>query len=364
VVHVDFNLLIALDALLEENSVAAAADRLNLSPPAMSRTLARIRRATGDDILVRTGRTMTPTPRALELREETRELVRRGTAVLTPPRTLDLDILDRAFTIRSHDALASALALPLTAAIAQAAPHVKLRFLAEPAADVSDLARGRTDLEVGATEPSRPEIAADTIGTDQMVAVFRNGHPLSDGELTPERFAAACHVSVSRRGRLRGAIDDALAERGLRRPVIAALPTAAAALDLAARSDLVTAVTERVCRPAWTRLGLRTSPLPFYVPPVPVILSWHHRNDSDPAHAWLRDQIRTALLAILEVLSTDTKGPRQRGRGRKAAVPILGDSLPGDLGPRDRRHAFRCTGLGASRPHGGLQGCSGNSSVK
>ena len=77
-VHVDLNLLIALDALLEENSVAAAADRLHLSPPAMSRTLSRIRRATGDDILVRAGRTMAPTPRALELRDETRDLVRRG----------------------------------------------------------------------------------------------------------------------------------------------------------------------------------------------------------------------------------------------------------------------------------------------
>src|SRR5580693_5448095 len=151
--HVDLNLLIALDALLEENSVAAAADRLHLSPPAMSRTLSRIRRATGDDILVRTGRTMTPTPRALELREETRELVRRATAVLTPPQTLD-----RVFTIRSHDALAGALALPLTAAIAGRAPHVRVRLLAEPSADVADLARGHTDLEIGATPPARPEI--------------------------------------------------------------------------------------------------------------------------------------------------------------------------------------------------------------
>jgi len=299
VVHVDLNLLIALDALLEENSVAAAADRLHLSPPAMSRTLARIRRATGDDILVRTGRTMTPTPRALELREETRELVRRATAVLTPPRTLDLGTLDRAFTIRGHDALAGALAPPLTAAIARTAPRVQLRFLAEPSADVADLARGHTDLEVGAAGPSRPEIAADVIGTDQMVAVFRGGHPLGDGELTPERFAAADHVTVSRRGRLRGVIDDALAERGLHRRVLAALPTTAAALDLAAGTDLVTVVAGRVCRPAWTRLGLRACPLPFGVPAVPVILSWHHRNDSDPAHGWLRDQVRAALRAIL-----------------------------------------------------------------
>ena len=154
-VHVDLNLLIALDALLEENSVAAAADRLHLSPPAMSRTLSRIRRATGDDILVRSGRTMTPTPRALELREETRELVRRGTAVLTPPRTLDLDTLDRVFTIRSHDALAGALAPLLTAAIA-AAPGVQVRLLAEPAGDVADLARGHTDAEIGAAGPARP----------------------------------------------------------------------------------------------------------------------------------------------------------------------------------------------------------------
>src|ERR1700678_1034854 len=298
--HVDLNLLIALDALLEENSVAAAADRLHLSPPAMSRTLSRIRRATGDDILVRAGRTMTPTPRALELREETRELVRRAAAVLTPPRTLDLDALDRVFTIRSHDALACALAPPLTAVIAAAAPGVHVRLLAEPTADVEDLARGHTDLEIGADGPSRPEIAAETIGVDQMVIIVRAGHPLADGELTRERLAAAVHVTVSRRGRLHGVIDEALAERGLTRRVVAALPTSSAALDLVACTDLVTTVAEQVCRPVWTRLGLVARPLPFPVPPVPVIVTWHHRNDSDPAHAWLRAQLRHALRAILD----------------------------------------------------------------
>jgi DNA-binding transcriptional LysR family regulator len=301
------NLLVALDALLAENSVAGAADRLHLSPPAMSRTLSRIRRATGDDILVRTGRTMTPTPRALELREETRELVRRATAVLTPPQTLDLDTLDRVFTIRSHDALAGALALPLTEAIAGRAPHVRVRLLAEPSADAADLARGHTDLEIGATPPARPEIAADTIGTDQMVAVFRAGHPLAaEDELTAERLATAEHVTVSRRGRLHGVIDDALAERGLTRRVVAALPTTAAALDLAARTDVVTTVAEQVCRPVWTRLGLVARPLPFPVPPVPVIVSWHHRNDTDPAHRWLRARVSSALRAILDAGTTES----------------------------------------------------------
>jgi DNA-binding transcriptional LysR family regulator len=118
-------------------------------------------------------------------------------------------------------------------------------------------------------------------------------------------------VTVSRRGRLHGVIDDALAERGLRRRVVAALPTSSAALDLAARTDLVTTVAEQVCRPVWTRLGLVARPLPFPVPPVPVIVTWHHRNDTDPAHAWLRSQIRHALRAILDTRDAcDTRADR------------------------------------------------------
>jgi len=296
---VDLNLLMALDALLEENSVAAAADRMRLSAPAMSRTLARIRRATGDDILVRTGRTMTPTPRALALREETRDLVNRARAVLTPVQTLHLDSLDRTFTLRCHDALGTLLAPALTTTIARDAPNVRIRFLAEPAGDVTDLARGHTDLEVGATRPARPEIAAEVLGSDRVVAVFRAGHPFAEGELTLARFAAAGHVTVSRRGRLHGVLDEVLAAHGLRRRVLAALPTTTAALELVAQTDLVTVAAEQVCRPSLTRFGLGARPVPAELPPVPLILAWHHRYDTDPAHAWLRDQVRTILHTML-----------------------------------------------------------------
>jgi DNA-binding transcriptional LysR family regulator len=298
-VHVDLNLLVALDALLEDNSVAAAADRLHLSPPAMSRTLARIRKATGDDILVRTGRTMTPTPRALALREEARELVRRASAVLTPVTTLDLARLEREFTIRCHDALVTALASPLVATIARVAPNASIRFLAESSADGAELPRQRSDLEIGASRPSHPEIAAEEIGSDRMVAVMRADGALASGELSAQRFAAAAHVAVSRRGRRRGPVDDALATQGLTRRVIAALPTAAAALDLVARTDAVTVVAEQMCKPVWTRLGLRARPLPFEVPAVPVIVAWHHRDDTDPAHAWLRTEVANTLREVI-----------------------------------------------------------------
>ena len=297
--HLDLNLLTALDALLEENSVAAAAERLHLSAPAVSRTLARIRYATGDDILVRTGRTMVPTPYALAIREEVRAIVRQGRALLKPTRELDLQSLDRVFSLRGNDALISALARPLIAALAQLAPHVSVRFLAETAAESSELARGQVDLELGAAAPALPEIASETLGVDRLVVAFRRGHPLASRALTLKRFAQASHVTVSRRGRLKGPIDDVLAAQGLRRRVVASLPTSVAALEVAARSDLLAVVPETVCRPLVAALRLATRAAPLELPPSPVVLAWHQRHSSDPAHAFMREQIRRALSAAL-----------------------------------------------------------------
>src|ERR1700689_83586 len=148
---VDLNLLGALDALLEEGSVSGAADRLHLSAPAMSRTLTRIRHATGDQILVRTGRTMTPTPYALRVRERVHGLVIEAQSVLTPERELALDTLARTFTLQAHDAIASALGPELLAAVRAQAPGVKLRFLSEGVVDTLDLRHGIVDLELGAS---------------------------------------------------------------------------------------------------------------------------------------------------------------------------------------------------------------------
>lgn len=295
---VDLNLLITLDALLQERSVQAAADRLHLSAPAVSRALTRIRASTGDDILVRTGRTMTPTPRALAMRDEVRVLVQRAREVLAPAPSLDLATLRRTFTIQGHDALIGALYPALIARAAAQAPGLSLRFLPEAAADTPDLGRGNVDLEVGATVPTAPEISHETAGEDQLVAVFRAGHPLAEN-FTLAGFAAADHVIVSRRGRLRDEVDRRLDERGLRRRVVAALPTAALALHAAARSDTVTVVARRACARACEELGLRAHPLDLDLPATPAVLAWHSRYDTDPEHAWLRGHCRAALAEVL-----------------------------------------------------------------
>ncbi|WNV87023.1 LysR family transcriptional regulator [Umezawaea sp. Da 62-37] len=292
--QLDLNLLTVLDALLEEGSVLGAADRLRLSSPAVSRSLGRIRRLTGDDILVRTGRTMTPTPYALAVREQVGELVRQARSVLVPDRDLDLADLDRTFTLQCHDALTTSLAPPLLSAIAELAPGVRLRFLAEPATDTDDLRHGRVDLAIGSSTPELPEFRSETLGHDRVVAILRRDHPCAGG-LDLASYAAQPHILVSRRGRLTDPVDDMLAAHGLSRRVLASVSTAASAMLIISRSDAVLTAPEASWRPLIATFGLTTTALPLPVPSPPMICSWHQRYDTDVAHAWLRALVRTTL---------------------------------------------------------------------
>lgn len=302
--QLDLNLMAVLDALLEEGSVTGAAVRLRLSAPATSRSLGRIRRLTGDQILVRTGRTMTPTPYALEVRDEVHYLVEQSRAILEPKRTLDLGTLQRAFTIRGNDALTTAIAPHLLAAIQRAGRGLSVRLLAETDIDTNDLRHGMVDLELSSTMPVLPEINHEMLGDDRLVVAFRPGHPCAGAPLTAGRFAAADHVIVSRRGRTEDPIDVALKSLGLRRRVVASAPTSTAALHIVSQSELLVVVSERMCRPTLDACGLRISTPPFGLAPVPVTLAWHQRYDNDKAHAWLRAQVRDSFAAFLGHRST------------------------------------------------------------
>ncbi|MFF0157993.1 LysR family transcriptional regulator [Streptomyces sp. NPDC005263] len=294
--QLDLNLLAALDALLEEGSVAGAAERLHVTAPAMSRSLGRIRRTTGDQILVRTGRTMTPTPYAIAVREQVHELLQQVQGVLAPSRALDLTTLERTFTLRWHDSLVALSGPALLAAVREQAPGVRLRFIAESSIDTPELRRGEVDLEANANRPTAPDLRADRVAETQHVIVVRRGHPLTRVKaVTAARYAEAEHITVSRRGRLGNALDDALERLGLTRRVVATVPTDGAAFEFVRGSDLLVTAPESTTRSAATALGLTLLPLPLEVPPAAVYLSWHQRYDTDPAHVWLRDLARTAL---------------------------------------------------------------------
>ncbi|MEU9351502.1 LysR family transcriptional regulator [Streptomyces griseoloalbus] len=308
--QLDLNLLTALDALLEEGSVAGAAARLHVTAPAMSRSLGRIRKATGDQILVRTGRTMVPTPRALAMRAEVHALVLQAHQLLSAREELDLAALERVFTVRWHDALTAACGTALIAAVHRRAPGIQLRLPAEPGTDTPELRRGEVDLASSSSRPTLPDIRHRLVGRDELVVAVRPGHPLTeDGPPSLERYAAAEHLTVSRRGRLRDPIDDALTTRGLERRVVAAVPTIALALQLAHDTDLALAVPDAVTRAARDHLGLITLPLPLHMPAVPLYLSWHQRHDDDRAHTWLRDLATETVQALFAPPATS---PRAR----------------------------------------------------
>lgn len=329
--HMDLNLLTSLDALLEERSVMGAADRLRLSSPAVSRTLGRLRRLTGDHILVRTGRTMTPTPYALAIQDDVRRLVRQAHEVLTPRRAVDPATLDRVFTLQCNDALATTLAPVLVAHVHAGAPHVRLRILAESAADTDGLRQGRVDLELGAGRPIPPEFRSEVLGHDALTVAMRPGHPCGDSLDLPA-YAAQQHVLVSRRGRLTDPIDELLATAGLRRRVVATVAGLTMALHIASRSDMLVTTTVIVSRPVVERFGLITRALPAQVPAAPITCVWHRRNDSDAAHAWLRERVRAALREICRLPVEHpvreghvVRGELVRGRGVLDLVGQFGD---------------------------------------
>ncbi|MFD9128272.1 LysR family transcriptional regulator [Kitasatospora sp. NPDC059571] len=292
----DLNLLVALDALLDEGSVSGAAARLHLSEPAMSRTLGRIRRALGDPVLVRAGRGMVPTPHALAIRPEVRAVVERARGLFTAAGQVDLRTVDRTFSVLTHDSFPAAHGPALVARCAAEAPGVRLRFLGENHLDAPVLRDGVADLEVGVIDTTAPEVHVEAVFEDRMLAVVRPGHPLAAGRVTPERFAAGEHLGVSRRGRLAGPIDAALAELGLTRRVVTTVASFPAALFLVRATDLVGLVAAG-SRTLADALGLVCLEIPLELPPLPFGLAWHPRHDADPAHAWLRGCVRDLLTA-------------------------------------------------------------------
>ena len=292
----DLNLLVILDVLLAEGSVARAAQRLRLSPSAMSRALARLRETTGDPLLVRAGRGLVATPRALELRRQVGQLVEDAEAVLRPVETLDLKRLVRTFTLRNRDGFVENFGPDLIARVGEEAPGVRLRFVPKPDKDSTPLRDGSVDLETGVVgKATGPEVRAQALFHDRFVGVVRMGHPLCEGAMTAARYAAGRHILISRRGLDRGPIDDVLDRSGLKREIAAIVSGFSEALALARASDLIASVPERYT--GNLRAGLHSFPLPFAMPEVTISLLWHPRLDADPAHRWLRGCVRDACLA-------------------------------------------------------------------
>jgi DNA-binding transcriptional LysR family regulator len=293
----DLNLLIALDALLSENSVAGAARRLGLSPSAMSRTLARLRAATGDPLLAPAGRKMVPTPRAEALRAEVSSLSQAAQAMLRPAPSLDISRLERTFVIRANDGFVDVFAARLVAAAHAQAPDVRLRFAPKPDKDPRPLREGQIDLDIGVVGDTAPELRIQALFRDIFIGLARAEHPLlTIGPITPERFVAHGHVVASRSGFAHGPVDDGLAALGLTRNIAAIVPSFPAVIAVVSASDLIGLAPRSYFNVGLSsetsrRAPIMSFPLPVRTAGITVSQIWHPRHDADPAHRWLRGLI-------------------------------------------------------------------------
>jgi DNA-binding transcriptional LysR family regulator len=285
------NQLFVLKAVLSENSVVRAAQRLHLSPSAMSRALARVRETVGDPILVKAGRRLVPTPRAIEVRDRVDQLIREAQDVLLPARAPDLRRIVRTFTLRASEGFVETFGPALITCIIKDAPGVRLRFVPRQTRDATGLRDGSVDLETGVVDTTTsPELRQLPLFADRLVGVVGAGHALGKQRMTAAVYAAASHIGISRQTVDQGWVEEALASLGLERNVITTVGGFATAIAVARGSALVATVPEK--HTAALRAGMHTFALPFRLPSIMVSMLWHPRMHADPVHAWLRECVR------------------------------------------------------------------------
>ena len=293
--NLDLNLLVDLDALLSAGSVAGAARRRNVSAPAMSRRLGHLRDALGDPLFVLAGRRLEPTTRALELKPRLGAALEVLHALLAPP-SVDLASLERTLTLRANDGFFPLWAADIVARVSAKAPRLRLRFSQRADKDPEALRSGEVDLDLGVLSRAGPEIKAQRLFEARYLGVVRQGHPLQGhARVTPEDLTLWAHVAASRLGLATGPLDDELAKLGLRREVRVVTPGYAAAMAIAARSDLIASVPIHFARWAAQTSAIYLFEMPVVEPPAIISMGWHPRQDADLAHRLLRAEVRETL---------------------------------------------------------------------
>jgi DNA-binding transcriptional LysR family regulator len=290
---VDANLLLALDALLREGSVTAAARRRNISPPAMSHTLARLRDTVGDPLFVRAGNRLVPTPRAVAMRERVARVANEIGDLLRPEQPLDVATLERTFVVRASDATIVVLGRALETIVRREAPNVALHFVGSPLPD-GPLPDGiDVELDIGVQYGLGPDLRIQRLYQDDMVPVVRRDHPLANRRVTPDGLTELeCIAVASQRAKLEE-IRRTQRRRG-RRPPSRVVPSFLAAASLVRQSDAYTVVPARLAAVILDAFGLCRLSVVGAPAKVTIAQAWSPRLDNDAGHTWLRGCVRRA----------------------------------------------------------------------
>jgi len=306
----DLNLLKVFDVIMAERSLTKAAQVLSLTQPAVSNALRRLRQALGDELLVRQGRGLQATPKALELWPEIRQTLERLQASLAP-RTFDPATAQRSFVLTMADATAAELMVGMVTAVTREAPGVSLRTVPLTTRDPRPmLDEGQVDLAIGHFPAVMQDLSARALAGEaaaffqqrlfesDYVCVMRQGHPLARAPLTLEGYCGALHMLVSFSGRAFGLIDEALAALNRSRRVVLTVNQFFTTGKVVAHSDLLAVLPRHFLNSTGFEAQLLVRELPFAVAPIQVDALWHRRFEQDGAHRWLRDCVRVAAAGV------------------------------------------------------------------
>jgi DNA-binding transcriptional LysR family regulator len=285
----DANLLLALDALFQAGSVTGAARRMNVSPPAMSHTLSRLRLAVGDPLFVRAGNRLVPTPRAVALRERVSRVAAEIGSLLQPDQPLDLATLERTFVIRASDALIVTGGHALDALVRKEAPGVALHLVGVLLAETRE-----AELDIGVQYGIAPDLRIQTLFHEEMVPVVRKDHPLAKRRVPWAGLAALEHIAVASQ---RAKLEELTKPKRTRhwRPPSRIVPSFLAAAALVRSSDAYTVIPNRLASTLLDAFGLCRLSVTGPVTKVAIAQAWSPRFDNDAGHSWLRGVVRRAF---------------------------------------------------------------------
>ena len=309
--ELDLNLLLVLHTVLEEKSVARAAETLHVTPPAISNALARLRDALGDRLLVRRGRGLVPTPRAVELGPRLAAALAELERAVGDDASFDPATTRRRFVLACADGDQICSVPRITASFARSFPLAQLHVVSIDQLTSSDgLAAGTVDAAIIPSGGTPEGLHARELYVDEPVIVLRSEHPIRSARISRAQFNALGHIDVwlvlGRAGIGNRMAEEFLRRHGLERRVVLIVPGFAAAAMTAATTDLAAAMPRRVAEELAKGLPLRVVRLPTPRMSMPLSLVWHPRTDEDPG-----------AIAFRTLLFDASNEPPESGRARR-----------------------------------------------
>ncbi|WP_422134085.1 MULTISPECIES: LysR family transcriptional regulator [unclassified Endozoicomonas] len=290
----DLNLLPVLQVLMEERSVTRAAGRLNLTQPAISRSLARLRVLFDDPLFTRTPQGLAPTPRAQGIALDLQKSLQDISQLIEPPRFIAAES-EHSFRMASSDYGAHVLLPEVIRRLSREAPGISLEIVPWRSHLLHQMDQQNVDLAVCSITDAPAMIHGRGIGQDKFACVVRDSHPLLEQGMDIERYASHSHALITMGGERKGAVDYLLEERGLSRRIALRVPHFIAALALVANTDYILTAPYGLVRSCASHYGLAILPFPMEQKPFTYSIIWHERYMKEPAHIWFRQLVYEEL---------------------------------------------------------------------